>query len=176
MIRQGLIDPPKPKVKISNLMRVLTDEATADPTAVEREVRAQMEERQNAHDDRNEARKLTPAERKEKKMRKLLDDPAGTAAGETQVCVYRVESMANPKNKFRVDINAQENHLTGARIPDAGRASFSFLPLVSPPARGRLSRALPGAPATTPARALPPAARFLVRPRVRFLVRFPGGR
>jgi len=126
MIRQGLIDPPKPKVKISNLMRVLTDEATADPTAVEREVRAQMEERQNAHDDRNEARKLTPAERKEKKMRKLLDDPAGTAAGETQVCVYRVESMANPKNKFRVDINAQENHLTGARIPDAGRAAFSF--------------------------------------------------
>ena len=137
MIRQGLIDPPKPKVKISNLMRVLTDEATADPTAVEREVRAQMEERQNAHDDRNEARKLTPAERKEKKMRKLLDDPAGTAAGETQVCVYRVESMANPKNKFRVDINAQENHLTGARIPDAGRDSFSFLPPgVSPPARG----------------------------------------
>ena len=165
MIRQGLIDPPKPKVKISNLMRVLTDEATADPTAVEREVRAQMEERQNAHDDRNEARKLTPAERKEKKMRKLLDDPAGTAAGETQVCVYRVESMANPE-QFRVDINAQENHLTGARIPDAGRDSFSFLPPgVSPPARGIFfSRALPGAPATTPARrALPPAARFLVR-------------
>ena len=36
MIRQGLLEPPKPKVKISNLMRVLTDEATADPTAIEK--------------------------------------------------------------------------------------------------------------------------------------------
>ena len=113
MIKQGLLEPPKPKVKISNLMRVLTDEATADPTAVEREVREQMAERQSAHDDRNEARKLTPAERREKKMRKLFDDPGSSA--ETQVHVYRVESMANPKNKFRVDINAQENKLTGAR-------------------------------------------------------------
>jgi U4/U6 small nuclear ribonucleoprotein PRP3 len=40
-------------VKISNLMRVLTDEAIQDPTAVEREVREQMAERQTAHEDRN---------------------------------------------------------------------------------------------------------------------------
>ena len=39
MVRQGLLEPPKPKVKISNLMRVLTAEATADPTAVEQEAR-----------------------------------------------------------------------------------------------------------------------------------------
>ena len=51
MIRQGLMEAPKPKVKISNLMRVLTDEATADPTAVEREVREQMKERADAHAD-----------------------------------------------------------------------------------------------------------------------------
>jgi U4/U6 small nuclear ribonucleoprotein PRP3 len=54
MIKQGLLEPPKAKVKISNLMRVLTDEATADPTAVEKEVREQMAERAEAHDDRNE--------------------------------------------------------------------------------------------------------------------------
>lgn len=111
MVRQGLLEPPKPKVKISNLMRVLTDEATADPTAVEKEVREQMAERAEAHEDRNLARKLTPAERREKKLRKLFDDPSTSA--ETQVHVFRVESMANPKNKFRVDINAQENKLTG---------------------------------------------------------------
>ncbi len=29
LIRQGLLEPPKPKVKISNLMRVLGAEATA---------------------------------------------------------------------------------------------------------------------------------------------------
>jgi hypothetical protein len=28
--------------------------------------------------------------------------------------VYRIESLRNPKHKFRVDINAQENRLTGA--------------------------------------------------------------
>lgn len=36
--RQGLLEPPKPKVKISNLMRVLGEEATLDPTAIEQEV------------------------------------------------------------------------------------------------------------------------------------------
>jgi U4/U6 small nuclear ribonucleoprotein PRP3 len=29
LVRQGLLEPPKPKVKISNLMRVLGEEATA---------------------------------------------------------------------------------------------------------------------------------------------------
>ena len=62
MIRQGLLEPPKPKVKISNLMRVLTDTAAADPTAIEKEVRAQMAERAEAHEDRNLARALTPAD------------------------------------------------------------------------------------------------------------------
>ena len=37
--RQGLLEPPKPKVKISNLMRVLGEQATLDPTAIEQEVR-----------------------------------------------------------------------------------------------------------------------------------------
>jgi len=45
LIRQGLLEPPKPKVKLSNMMRVLGSEATADPTAVEAQVRQQMEDR-----------------------------------------------------------------------------------------------------------------------------------
>jgi U4/U6 small nuclear ribonucleoprotein PRP3 len=113
MIRQGLLEPPKPKVKISNLMRVLTDTAAADPTAIEKEVRAQMAERAEAHEDRNLARALTPAERKEKKLRKMFEETGG-GTGETHVRVYRIESLRNPKHKFRVDINAQENRLTGA--------------------------------------------------------------
>ena len=122
MIRQGLLEPPKPKVKISNLMRVLTDTAAADPTAIEKEVRAQMAERAEAHEDRNLARALTPAERKEKKLRKMFEDSGGS--GETHVRVYRIESLKNPKHKFRVDINAQENHLTGTRRYASGRAFF----------------------------------------------------
>lgn len=73
LIRQGLLEPPKPKVKISNMMRVLAEEATADPTAMEKEVKKAMEERQQAHEDRNLARKLTPAEKKEKKLKKLFE-------------------------------------------------------------------------------------------------------
>ncbi len=46
LIRQGLLEPPKPKVKISNLMRVLGTEAVADPSAVEKQVREQMAERE----------------------------------------------------------------------------------------------------------------------------------
>lgn len=46
LIRQGLLDPPKPKVKLSNLMRVLGTDAVLDPTAMEQQVRDQMAERQ----------------------------------------------------------------------------------------------------------------------------------
>jgi len=44
--RQGLLEAPKPKVKIANLYRVLGEQAVADPTAMEREARKQMAERQ----------------------------------------------------------------------------------------------------------------------------------
>ena len=45
-IRLGLMPPPEPKVKISNLMRVLGTEAVQDPTKVEEYVRNQMAKRQ----------------------------------------------------------------------------------------------------------------------------------
>lgn len=112
LIRQGLLEPPPPKVKISNLMRVLGEEAVMDPTAIEQQVRDQMAERQQAHDDRNLARKLTPQERREKKLNKLVGD----VAPETLVSVYRVESLAKPQHRYKVDINAVENHLTGSAV------------------------------------------------------------
>ena len=46
LISQGLLEPPPPKVKISNLMRVLGERAVADPSAIEAEVRSQMAERE----------------------------------------------------------------------------------------------------------------------------------
>lgn len=112
LIRQGLLEPPKPKVKISNLMRVLGAEATADPTAVEKEVRRQMNEREEAHRDRNEANKLTPKERRDKKIRKLFD-----ATGiDVRCALYRVGNLEHPSNRFKVDANAKENRLTGISI------------------------------------------------------------
>ena len=41
-VRLGLVAPDEPKVKLSNLMRVLGNEAVMDPTKVEAHVRAQV--------------------------------------------------------------------------------------------------------------------------------------
>lgn len=113
MIRQGLIEPPKPKVKMSNLMKVLGSEATQDPTKLEMEIRSAAAEREQAHIDRNIARKLTPSERREKKEKKLFDDPNNL---ETIVSVYKINDLSHPKARFKVDANAHENRLTGCAV------------------------------------------------------------
>ena len=68
--------PPPPKVKISNLMQAAKDEAVADPSAMEAKVRAEMAQRIKNHEERNAARKLTPQEKRDKKKRKLTNDPS----------------------------------------------------------------------------------------------------
>ncbi|ORZ19819.1 pre-mRNA processing factor 3-domain-containing protein [Absidia repens] len=73
-IRLGLLPPDPPKVKISNLMKVLGDSAIQDPTKVEAKVRKEMEERQKQHEKANEQRKLTPAERREKLKSRMAND------------------------------------------------------------------------------------------------------
>lgn len=117
MIRQGLIEPPKPKVKMSNLMKVLGSEATQDPTRLEKEIRSAAAEREQAHIDRNIARKLTPQEKREKKERKLFDDPNTV---ETIVSVYKINDLSHPKTRFKVDVNAHENRLTGCAVISEG--------------------------------------------------------
>ncbi|KAL6574462.1 hypothetical protein OROMI_011747 [Orobanche minor] len=118
MIRLGVMEPPKPKVKMSNLMKVLGSEATQDPTRIEMEIRSAAAEREQAHIDRNVARKLTPAERREKKERKLFDDPH--ALLDTIVSVYKINDLSHPQTRFKVDINAQENRLTGCAVISEG--------------------------------------------------------
>ncbi|XP_033135122.1 protein RDM16 isoform X2 [Brassica rapa] len=113
MIRQGLLEPPKAKVKMSNLMKVLGSEATQDPTKLEKEIRTAAAEREQAHTDRNAARKLTPAEKREKKERKLFDDPTTI---ETIVSVYKINKLSHPKTRFKVEMNARENRLTGCSV------------------------------------------------------------
>lgn len=117
MIRLGVVEPPKPKVKMSNLMKVLGSEATQDPTKLEMEIRSAAAEREQAHIDRNIARKLTPAERREKKERKLFD---GLNTHDSIVSVYKINDLSHPQSRFKVDINAQENRLTGCAIISEG--------------------------------------------------------
>ena len=59
---------------MANLMRVLGTEAVLDPTKMEKHVREQMAKRLKAHEDANAARKLTPEQRREKKINKLKED------------------------------------------------------------------------------------------------------
>lgn len=73
-IRLGLIEPDLPKVKISNLMRVLGEEAIQDPTKVEARVRKEMQQRQKMHEKANQQRKLTAEERRTKISNKLKED------------------------------------------------------------------------------------------------------
>lgn len=114
LIRQGLLEPPKPKVKLSNMMRVLGSEATADPTAVEAQVRQQMEDRAQAHEDRNLARKLTPAEKKEKKLKKLVGE--ANEGDAPQVALYKIMDLSNRQHQFKVKMNAQELHMSGCML------------------------------------------------------------
>ena len=64
------------------------------------------------HEEANAARKLTPEQRKAKKLRKLKED---LSCG-VHVTVYRVRNLSNQAIKFKVDMNAQQYHLTGCVI------------------------------------------------------------
>jgi len=58
-----------------------------------------------AHKDRNLARKLTPAERREKKHVKLV---GASGEGEaTTVAVYSIDRLSNPAHRFKVRVNAE---------------------------------------------------------------------
>ncbi|XP_066577127.1 U4/U6 small nuclear ribonucleoprotein Prp3 isoform X2 [Amia ocellicauda] len=111
-VRLGLMPPPEPKVRISNLMRVLGTEAVQDPTKVEAHVRAQMAKRQKAHEEANAARKLTAEQRKEKKVKKLKED----LSHGIHIAVYRIRNLTNPAKKFKVEANANQLYLTGTVV------------------------------------------------------------
>lgn len=112
-IRLGLVAPPEPKLRISNLMRVLGTEAVQDPTKIEAHVREQMAKRQKAHEDANNARKLTAEQKSEKKVRKIKED---TSCG-VNVSVYRIRDLQdNASKKFKVETNAKQLHMTGTVV------------------------------------------------------------
>ena len=58
-----------------------------------------------AHEDRNLARKLTPAEKKEKKLKKLVGE--ANEGDAPQVALYKVMDLSNRQHQFKVRVNAQ---------------------------------------------------------------------
>lgn len=111
-IRLGLEPAPEPKVKMSNMMRVLGTQAVQDPTKIEAHVREQMAKRQKAHEEANESRKLTVDQKKLKKIKKVKED---TSLG-VNVAVYRVLNLHNPAKKFKVEMNAKQLQMTGVIV------------------------------------------------------------
>ncbi|KNC75089.1 hypothetical protein SARC_12379, partial [Sphaeroforma arctica JP610] len=96
-IRLGLV-VPKNKLKLSNFMQALKDDAVADPTKLEKEVRKQMAERQAKHENANAERQLTNEQRREKKDRKLTED----VSKQVQVMVFRLKHLKDYQKKFKV--------------------------------------------------------------------------
>lgn len=111
-VRLGLKDPEPPKVKKSNMMRVLGEQAVKDPTAVEARVNAEIAARKTTHEKANAERKLTHEERVEK-LRKQQEADAKLGI---RVAVFRVENLSSGKHRFQVDKNAKDHALTGIVI------------------------------------------------------------
>lgn len=111
-IRLGLEPAPPPKVKKSNLMRVLGEEAVKDPTAVEARVNREIAERAQKHLEANAARKLS----KEAAHAKLAEQQAQDAARGIHAAVYKIDSLANGRHRFKISMNAQQYSLTGICI------------------------------------------------------------
>ncbi|MCJ1483010.1 hypothetical protein MMC06_003176 [Schaereria dolodes] len=111
-VRLGLEPAPPPKVKKSNLMRVLGEEAVKDPTAVEVRVNREIAERVQKHEEMNEERKLT----KEQLHEKLAEKQEKDVAKGVYISVYKIDSLANGRHRFKISKNADQNALTGICI------------------------------------------------------------
>ncbi|KAF2174272.1 hypothetical protein M409DRAFT_16536 [Zasmidium cellare ATCC 36951] len=108
-IRLGLVEPPPPKVKKSNMMRVLGEQAVKDPTAVEARVNREIAQRQHDHEQANLNRQLTKEERLEKLKRQQAEDEAKGL----MVSVFRVDDLSCGKHRYQIDQNAKDSALTG---------------------------------------------------------------
>ncbi|WFD42691.1 U4/U5/U6 small nuclear ribonucleoprotein prp3 [Malassezia psittaci] len=111
-IKMGLLPPDPPKVKLSNLMRVLSSEAIADPTKVEARVRREVTARREQHERTNFERMLTDDQRQQRRMYKTkVEEDKGIWCQ-----VYCIRHLVNPSHKFKVRKNAQQHHLGGIII------------------------------------------------------------
>ncbi|KAI8969442.1 pre-mRNA processing factor 3-domain-containing protein [Trametes punicea] len=111
-IKMGLIPPDPPKVRLANLMKVLTSDAVQDPTRVEARVRREVAMRKHQHEKMNAERKLTDEQRREKIENKKLEEEKKGIYG----AVFKVKTLSDPSHRFKVRKNAEQMNLTGVCI------------------------------------------------------------
>ena len=113
-IKLGLLPKPEPKLKRSNLMYALGDEAITNPSLAERMVKEQEEKRLQAHIEHNESKKLTLEGKKAKKLRKVQEDLNATG---TWVAIYRVHNLTVPAHRPKmISQNAKQLTMTGTIV------------------------------------------------------------
>ncbi len=105
----GLIPAPEPKLTLSNFMRVLGDQAVLDPSKMEAKVMEQIQARRLKHERMNAERKLTKEQKAEKRDRKLTEDTSAAVS----VALFLVKDMSHRYHRTKVDLNAQQNKITG---------------------------------------------------------------
>jgi U4/U6 small nuclear ribonucleoprotein PRP3 len=106
----GLKPPPEPRLTLRNFIQVLGDQAYLDPSQMEQKVQEQMQARQRKHLEANAAKKLTKEQRAEKLRRKLQED---TSQSGVSVAIFYIKDMSHPYHRTKVDLNAQQNEITG---------------------------------------------------------------
>ncbi|CAE6483127.1 unnamed protein product [Rhizoctonia solani] len=111
-VRMGLLPPDPPKVRLANLMKVLTTDAVQDPTKVEARVRREVAARKVAHDKMNTDRKLTDEQRREKVENKKTEEERKGLF----VAVFKIKTLSDPSHRFKVRKNAEQFGLTGMCI------------------------------------------------------------
>lgn len=107
----GIRPAEKGRRKLSNMVKVFSD-AISDPTLVEQRVREEQALREGRHFARNAERQLTPEERKAKEAEKRKED---TSLSST-VAVFRILSLENSKNRFKVAAEVEWNFLSGVAV------------------------------------------------------------
>ena len=116
-IRLGIIPAPAPKVKMSNLMRVLGNEAVMDPSKMEKDIREGKQQRELDHEMRNLAAKKTPAEIREKTTQKLMGDRTVAELTGINVAVFQIKGeLVDATKRFKIDMNARQLYLTGVCV------------------------------------------------------------
>ena len=117
----GLVPAPEPRLTLSNFIKVLGDQAVLDPSQMEQKVMEQMQARQRAHYERNQTGKLTKEQRAAKKASKLQEDTSESVS----VAIFAVTDMSHPYHRTKVDLNAQQNYITGTVIECASSPQIS---------------------------------------------------
>lgn len=112
-IRLGLDPAPPPKVKLTNLISVLSSDSIKDPTSVEMRVRREVEGRRLQHEQDNQERRLSKEERAQKIADKAERDKQTKGVF---TAVFRIESLVDDQHRYKVNVNARQLHLTGITL------------------------------------------------------------